>query len=193
MSKDESREEQYLPQSQTAQMGGRDIKESIKYRRRAQEAERRCAILEAEIEDMRATTTGEADALQAAMTDARRQIDALQQEIADVTRQGDLDRALLRAGACDVETASAIATRRLQAADEMPADLDEFAKDLLEEKPFLKAQARTVLPPIGTSTQSQKAGGASRATVLNNLAETATKSGKTRDVVSYMRLKRAAK
>jgi len=185
MSKDTTQEGQIGQTAQTV------VRESIKYRRRAQEAERRCAVLEAELEKLRASTVNEGELLQATLDDARRQIDALQDKLSELERDRDLERALVRAGAVDIETASAVAKQRLQTAAEPPKDLNEFAQNLLDEKASLRAEPKTAFSPLGTSTQSAKASGDSRASVLKKLAETATRTGRTQDILSYMRLRRA--
>jgi len=170
------------------------IQESIKYRRRAQEAERRVEALEAEINDLRDGRDQQAASLQAQLDQARAEAETLHGRLADLERDRNLERALAQAGAADAETALALARERL-AGQDTPEDLAAFAKGLLEEKPHLRGvppQAATVrpaaLPPKTAGAKPASDDAPRRA--AQRLADHARQSGRHGDVLAYMRARR---
>ncbi len=169
------------------------IQESIKYRRRAQEAERRLEALEAEIADLRDGHDHHAAALQAQLDQAHTAADALRGRLADLERDRTLERELARAGAADTETALALAHERL-AGQEAPEDLAAFAKALLKEKPQLRGAPKQ--PTARTAALPPKTAGAKPASddaprrAAQRLADQARQTGQTGDVLAYMRARR---
>ncbi len=175
------------------------IQESIKYRRRAQDAERRLEAVEAELADLRRSRDQHAAALQAQLDQTQAEAEALRRRLADLERDRLLERELLRAGAADAETALALARERL-AQGEPPEDLAAFAKALLDEKPHLRAgpnpatgpvPGRATPPPVlppATAGAKPPAEGPQR--TVRRLADQARQSGRPADLLAYMRARR---
>jgi len=170
------------------------IQESIKYRRRAQEAERRLEALEAEINDLRDGRDQHAAGLQAKLDQARAEAETLRGRLAELERDRDLERELARAGAADTETALALARQRLAGA-EPPDDPAAFAKALLAEKPHLRgtpvtpATDRPAALPTKTAGAKPAAADAPRR-AAQRLADQARQTGRPSDVLAYMRARR---
>jgi hypothetical protein len=184
---------------QSASSGGRQepqavIRESAKYRRRAQEAERRAEALEAELEAMRGEREEESSRLGADLTAARGEADSLRGRVEAIERDRRLEREFLAAGCADVEAAVALARHRL-AGQEPPEDLKTFARALLAEKPHLRgepaAAAGAAARGLGPCTTGVKPAGASgQRRVLDRLADQARQTGNAKDVMTYMRARR---
>lgn len=171
------------------------IQESIKYRRRAQDAERRTEALEAELADLRDGRDQHASALQARLDQTEAEAESLRGRLEGLERDRNLERALAQAGAADTESALALARERLAGRD-TPDDLADFARALLEEKPHLAgtpAQAsprRPVLPPKTAGARPASDDAPQRA--ADRLAERARETGRHGDVLAYMRARRGA-
>jgi len=184
---------------QSALSGGRQepqavIRESAKYRRRAQEAERRAEALEAELEAMRRDREEESSRLGADLTAARSEAEDLRGRVEAIERDRRLEREFLSAGCADVEAAVALARHRL-AGQEPPEDLKTFARALLAEKPHLRgesaAAAGAAARGLGPCTTGVKPAGASgQRRVLDRLADQARQTGNAKDVMTYMRARR---
>lgn len=171
------------------------IQESIKYRRRAQEAERRAEALEIEINSLRQAEQGRGAALEAELDQARAEAQTLRARLTDLEHNRDLERELAKAGCADAETAMALAKQRL-AGGESPEDLAAFAKALLEEKPHLRgasvAHPVSEPAPLPPRTSGAKpAGENAPCRAAQRLAERARQTGNTGDVMAYMRARRA--
>jgi len=170
------------------------IQESIKYRRRAQDAERRAAALEAEIQNLRQAQDERAASLEARLAEAAAEAETLRRKFDVLERDRQLERELVRAGCADTETALALAHQRLASGD-APSDLAAFAKGLLEEKPHLRGKASTppaaagrALPPPTAAVKPAAANEPRRAAA--RLAEQARESGSAGDLLAYMRARR---
>ena len=171
------------------------IQESIKYRRRAQDAERRAAALEAEIQNLRQAQDERAASLEARLAEAAAEAETLRRKFDVLERDRQLERELVRAGCADTETALALAHQRLASGD-APSDLAAFAKGLLEEKPHLRAKAPAplaagpgrALPPPTAAVKPAAANEPRRAAA--RLAEQARDSGNAGDLMAYMRARR---
>jgi hypothetical protein len=184
---------------QSASSGGRQepqavIRESAKYRRRAQEAERRAEALEAELEAMRGEREEESSRLGADLTAARSEAEDLRGRVEAIERDRRLEREFLSAGCADVEAAVALARHRL-AGQEPPEDLKTFARALLDEKPHLRGEpavaAGAAARGLGPCTTGVKPAGASgQRRVLDRLADQARQTGNAKDVMTYMRARR---
>ena len=184
---------------QSASSGGRQepqavIRESAKYRRRAQEAERRAEALEAELEAMRGEREEESSRLGADLTAARSEAEDLRGRVEAIERDRRLEREFLAAGCADVEAAVALARHRL-AGQEPPEDLKTFARALLAEKPHLRGEPAVAVGAaargLGPCTTGVKPAGASgQRRVLDRLADQARQTGNAKDVMTYMRARR---
>ena len=184
---------------QTASSGGRQepqavIRESAKYRRRAQEAERRAEALEAELEAMRGEREEESSRLGADLTAARGEADSLRGRVEAIEHDRRLEREFLAAGCADVEAAVALARHR-RAGPEPPEDRKTVARALLAEKPHLRgepaAAAGAAARGLGPCTTGVKPAGTSgQRRVLDRLADQARQTGNAKDVMTYMRARR---
>jgi hypothetical protein len=181
--------ERYSPQS--------FIQESIKYRRRAQEAERRAEALEAEVQALREAQDGRAAALETELAQARSDAEAFRGRLEAVEQDRRLERELHRSGCADTETALALARDRL-AGREPPEDLAAFARSLLEEKPHLctasdAPTARAAPQGLPPRTSAAKPSGQPPVRrITDRLAEQARQSGSSHDLMAYMRARRTA-
>ncbi len=169
------------------------IQESIKYRRRAQDAERRAEALEAELADLRDGRDQHTSALQVRLDQAQAEAESLRDRLAGLERDRDLERTLAQAGAADTESALALARERL-AGGQTPDDLAAFAKALLEEKPHLRKAAApsgdrpAALPPMTAGAKPAADDAPQRA--ARRLADRARETGRHGDVLAYMRARR---
>jgi hypothetical protein len=166
------------------------VQESIRYRRRAQEAERRAESLETEIQSLRDGQDGRAVTLESDLAQARAEALALRRRLETTQRDRRMEREFARAGCVDPETALALARERLADADE-PADLPAFVRGLLDEKPHLRptgaAPAAASLPP--RSAAPKPAGPPVR--TVDRLAERARATGNPGDLAAYMKARRS--
>ena len=172
------------------------VQESIKYRRRAQEAERRAEALETEIQALREAQDGRASSLENELAQTRNEAETLRGRLEAVERDRRLERELFRAGCTDTETALALARERLLGG-QPPEDLAAFARTLLEEKPHLRTvpDAPGTSPgPRGLPPRTAAAKPSSQPPVrriADRLAEQARQSGSATDLMAYMRARRA--
>jgi hypothetical protein len=173
------------------------IQESIKYRRRAQEAERRTETLEAELQQLRQAEGQRAASLEADLAQARAESEALRQRVEAVERDRRLERELAKAGCGDLEAGLAVAHERM-AGGTPPDDLAALARSLVAEKPHLRGEAAGAgspgaaagnLPPPSAGAKPGGSGAVRRA--VDRLAERARETGNTTDVMAYMRARRA--
>jgi hypothetical protein len=174
------------------------VQESIKYRRRAQEAERRAEALETEVQALREAQDDRGGALEQELAQVRGEAETLRRQVETVQRERSLERELARAGCADTETALALARERLaDLGAPGPEDLAAFARSLLEEKPHLRtaadvparAGATRGLPP--RTVAPQPPAHATPRRMADRLAEQARQSGSSTDLMAYMRARRA--
>lgn len=168
-----------------------DVRESIRYRRRAQQAEERCQAMEAELDALRQGQSDEQASADTMLADERRRRETLEHQLASLETERRLERELIRAGARDPETAMLVARQRLAArGDEADADVELLAREVLEEKPYLKTAIREDVPPLGRSARGAQGQVAGRQHRAEKLATTARASGRRADIVEYMRARR---
>ena len=161
------------------------VAESIKYRRRAQQAEGRLQQYEQELEESRASLARRAEEL--ASAEAQRD-EAMQQLTASQNRLA-AQRLLGEAGVVDIEAASLLLSKRIDLGGEVSADqIGRGVEELLLDKPYLLESAAT-LPPSTASARDASAGVTAR---LARAAEQAAKTGGRRQVAEYLRLRRQA-
>jgi hypothetical protein len=161
------------------------VTESIKYRRRAQQAEGQLETLQQQIDQLRTELEGRDDQLAA----AEAQRDEAQHRLRAAETRSMAERALQQAGVVDLEAASVLLARRVDLSQE---DLDEDAiagevEQLLVDKPFL-CRTPGSLPPSSASSREDESTPAAR---LSEVARQAAHSGSRRDIAEYLRLKRA--
>jgi hypothetical protein len=173
------------------------IQESIKYRRRAQEAERQAEALETELQQLRQAESERAAGLETDLAQARTEAEALRERVEAIERDRRLERELARAGCGDIEAGLAVAHERL-AGEAPPEDLAALARSLVAEKPHLRGAASGAalpgaaagnLPPPSAGVKPDADTGVRRA--AQRLAERARETGNPTDVMAYMRARRA--
>lgn len=148
------------------------VAESIRYRKRAQSAEKKVEELAAELAEAKAQAANTAEQLQ------------------NVQNEQKLLRKLAAAGAADLEAAVLIARARME--DEPQADVDGVIEQLRKEKQYLFAGSSA---RGGDGAAAQKTAGAkdkvaSGHTVLDTAAKRAATSGNRIDLQRYLRLRR---
>ena len=144
------------------------LSETIRYRKRAQSAERKIEDLAGQLAETKAETKAMADQL----------------ECVQVEQQ--LIHKLAAAGTVDLETALLIAKTRMKGESE--ADIDSVIKQLRKEKQYL------FLAPSGIVTAKKTAGAKERIegsqTVLEKAAKRAATTGSRIDLQEYLKLRR---
>lgn len=143
------------------------VNEAIRYRKRAQSAERQAAGLEQQLKLSREKNeelSGQLDKLK------------LEQKVA---------ASLIKAGVKDMEAAVLITNARMESEGE---DVDSVIDQLKKEKGYLFADIETSTAASRTAGVKQRTGGAQA--VLENSAKRAAVSGSRTDVHDYMRVRR---
>jgi len=144
------------------------ITESIRYRRRAQSAEK------------------QAQELTDQLTQANETISQISQDLEGLQRDQELTRKLSAAGAVDLEAALLVAKARMK--DQTEADIDACVEQLRNEK-------RHLFGPVPEAvTQRRTAGAKDRTahnqTALQRAAAQAAQSGTRADLQHYLKLRR---
>ncbi len=144
------------------------VGEAIRYRKRAQSAEKSVASLEEQVGELKAKN------------------EQLAGDLGDVRLDHELASKLSAAGVCDVEAAVLIAKARMEGMD--GADVDGVIERLREEKGYLfGARERGA---IAVKTAGVKDGVSGGRRVLENRAKAAAVSGSRVDLHEYMRVRR---
>ncbi len=162
------------------------VGESIRYRRRAQQAESRCEELEQQLEELQSQMERRSDELAAAES----QRDETLSRLTETDNARRVERRLAAAGVTDFETAGLLLSRRVDLTEELDDEaLDRRVEQLLLDKPFLRstAAAGAALPPVSASPRA----GDAAAGQLAHAAERAAQTGNRRDVADYLRLRRS--
>jgi len=167
-----------------------DVRESIRYRRRAQEAEQRCEDLQAQLDELQRSRQTDVGGLEEQLAAERRNREQLEQRLSASDTDRRLQHELIRAGARDPETALLVARQRLAEADDAEVDLADLARTVLGEKPYLKQPEREEVPPIGRSAQGERPAGSGGRARAEKLAHAARSSGRPADLAEYMRARR---
>ena len=166
------------------------VAESIKYRRRAQQAEARVNEFEQQLKELHTQLDGRNDEL--ATAEAQR--DETNMRLAEVENSRNVDRMLAEAGAVDLEAASLLLARRVDLTKDLADDqLRGVVEQLLQSKPFLRA-GDAVIPgrAMPSVTSSARGPQLSEATQIAAVAQRATASGNRKDMAEYLRLRRQA-
>jgi len=144
------------------------VAESIRYRKRAQSAEKK---LEALVDQL---------------ADAKAQTAKLSEQLSSIQTEQKLMRQLAAAGAIDLETTVLIAKARMQ--DHTEADVDGVIEQLKKEKQYLFSSAS------GTAMTRKTAGAKERKinnqTILERAAKKAATTGNRADLQEYLKLRR---
>ena len=145
------------------------VTESIRYRRRAQSAEKK------------------SESLAEQLTEASQKIGRLEQDLSELQVEQTLVRKLAAAGAIDLETAVLVAKARLEGHGK--ADVDACVEQLRREKAHLFGSVAE------TATFRKTAGAKDRVkqtqTALEQAAARAAKTGSRADLQHYLKLRRS--
>jgi len=166
-------EENILSEDTAGHSDGESLKlvpvtESIRYRRRAQSAEKKV------------------EALTEQLAQAKARACEIAGQLSNVEVEQKLTRKLAVAGAVDLETAVLIAKARIEGQDD--ADLDGVIEQLKKEKQFLFAGtgvAATAKKTAGVKDRIQNS-----QTILEGAAKKAATTGSRTDLQEYLRLRR---
>jgi len=144
------------------------VAESIRYRKRAQSAEKKIETLAEQL------------------AQANSQVSEMAKELSSIRVEQKLTHKLAAAGAVDLETAMLIAKAKIEA--ETEADLDGVIKQLKKEKQYLFAGTSTA------ATAKKTAGAKDRMqnsqTILERAAKKAATTGNRTDLQEYLKLRR---
>lgn len=144
------------------------VAESIRYRKRAQSAEKKIEVLTEQL------------------TEANTQTAQMSEQLSSIQAEQELVRKLTAAGTVDLEAAVLIAKAR--AKDQNEADLDGVIEQLKKEKQYLFGGAP------GTVTAKKTAGARERIsnnqTIIEKAAKRAATTGSQTDLQEYLKLRR---
>ena len=144
------------------------VAESIRYRKRAQSAEKRVEVLNE------------------GLAEAKSQLTKMSEQLSDIQAEQKLTRKLAAAGTVDLETAVLLAKVRMEGQTE--ADLDSVVEQLKKEKQYLFGSVS------GAVTAKKTAGAKERMTnnqtVLERAAKKAATTGNRTDLHEYLKLRR---
>ena len=161
------------------------VAESIKYRRRAQQAEERLQQVEQQLKEVRQQIEQRAD--ETAQAEAQR--DEARQQIVEMHNRILAERLMGQAGVIDLEAACTLLQGRLDLGEELDEDaIVRGVEGLLLDKPFLRASS----PPLPPATASARMVPGAGAAQLAQAADRAAHSGGRKDVANYLRLRRQA-
>jgi hypothetical protein len=152
------------------------VAESIRYRKRAQSAEKKAEMLNEQL------------------TEAKSQAAKMSEQLNDIRLEQKLMRRLNAAGAVDLEAAVLIAKAKLEGDND--ADLDGLIKQLKKEKQYLFAEIdTTALRTMGDAMAAKKTAGArdrmqNSQAVLERAAQKAATTGNRTDLQEYLKLRR---
>jgi hypothetical protein len=146
------------------------VAESIRYRKRAQSAEKK------------------AEALSEELAEAKAKASEMATKLSNIQVEQELTRKLATAGAVDLETAVLLAEAKVGAGGQ--ADLDGVVEQLKKEKQYLFAGQQ---PAAATATKT--AGAKDRMqnsqSILERAAKRAATTGNRADLQEYLRLRRS--
>lgn len=166
------------------------VGESIKYRRRAQQAETKLAELDRTVKDLQSQLDGRGEELAA----AEAQRDEARSGLVEAQNRSSAQQMLMQSGVVDLETATMLLSKRVDLASEIdPQALTAKIEELLLDKPFLLGVGggggQRSLPPKTASGRQGRQGIPGR---LAQAAQQAVTTGNRRDIAQYLRLRRQA-
>ncbi|HUT46245.1 MAG TPA: hypothetical protein VMX36_08150 [Sedimentisphaerales bacterium] len=144
------------------------VAESIRYRKRAQSAEKKI------------------EALTEQLAQAKSQTAELSEQLSDIQTEQKLMRQLAAAGAVDLETAVLIARARMQ--DKVDADVTGVIEQLKKEKQYLFSGNSPGAAPTKTAGARDRV--TNSQTLLERAAKKAATTGNRTDLHEYLKLRR---
>jgi hypothetical protein len=161
------------------------VTESIKYRRRAQQAEGHLQKLEQQLTELKQQMQTHQDQL----AQAQSQRDQLQRQLVTTENRRSAEQMLSHCGVLDIQAATSLLSQKLNLSEELsPESLSHNVEELLLDKPYLRHELAK--PSLPTRTASARAGISSLSTQLSQVAQQAATSGDRRDIAQYLRLRR---
>jgi hypothetical protein len=147
------------------------VAESIRYRKRAQSAEKK-------VED-----------LTEQLAQAKSQATKISERLSDIEAEQKLTSKLAAAGSVDLETAVLLARARMEG--QTNADLDSVIEQLKKEKQYLFGGGGGVVTAKKTAGAKESAyGGTNNQTALERAAKKAATTGNRTDLQEYLKLRR---
>ena len=147
------------------------VAESIRYRKRAQSAEKK-------VED-----------LTEQLAQAKSQVTKISEQLSDIQAEQKLTCKLAAAGSIDLETAVLLAKARMEGKTQ--ADLDGVIEQLKKEKQYLfGGVGGTVTAKKTAGAKESTNGGINNQTVLERAAKKAATTGNRTDLQEYLKLRR---
>lgn len=147
------------------------VTESIRYRKRAQSAEKKV------------------EALVEQLVEAKSQITTMSEQLSNIQAEQKLTRKLAAAGTVDMETAVLLAKAKMEGQTE--ADLDGVIEQLKNEKQYLFGSvSRTVRTKKTAGARESAYGGTNNQTILERAAKKAATTGNRTDLQEYLKLRR---
>jgi hypothetical protein len=147
------------------------VAESIRYRKRAQSAEKKVENLTEQL------------------AQAKSQVTKISERLSDIEAEQKLTRKLAAAGSVDLETAVLLARARMEG--QTDADLDGVVEQLKKEKQYLfGGPAATVTAKKTAGARESAYGGTNNQTVLERAAKKAATTGNRADLQEYLKLRR---
>ena len=163
------------------------VAESIKYRRRAQQAEAQIQEVEQQLGDLQAQLEDRNNQL----ASAEAQRDESRQQLTFAENRLLAERRLAEVGVVDIETATDLLAKRINLHEEIDSEaLARHVEELLLDKSFLLdngGMPAGSLPPQTASPRSQRQSATAQLTAA---AQRAALTGNRRDVAEYLRLRR---
>jgi len=145
------------------------VAESIRYRKRAQAAEKKTEILAEQL------------------AEAKSQSEKMAEKLSDIEVEQKLMRKLAAAGTVDMETVVLIAKARMKDSDQ--ADMDGLIVQLKKEKQYLFADSgNSTVPPKKTAAAKDRM--TNNQTILERAAKKAATTGNRTDLQEYLKLRR---
>ena len=144
------------------------VAESIRYRKRAQSAEKKI------------------EGLTEQLAQAQQQSEKLSEQLSDIRAEQDLMRKLISAGAVDVESAVLLARARMQ--DKTNSDPDAVIEQLKKEKQYLFEHTGKNVTVTKTAGAKERDTGVH--TILERAAKKAAATGNRTDLHEYLKLRR---
>ena len=144
------------------------VAESIRYRKRAQSAEKKLEVLTEQL------------------AEAKAQTEKISEQLSTVETEQKLTHKLVAAGAVDLETATLIAKARMQ--NQTEADLDGVIEQLKKEKQYLFGGIGNTVTPGKTAGARERV--ANNQSVLERAAKKAATTGNRADLHEYLKLRR---
>jgi len=147
------------------------VTESIRYRKRAQSAEKKV------------------EALMEQLAEAKSQITTMSEQLSNIQAEQKLTRKLAAAGTVDMETAVLLAKAKMEGQTE--ADLDGVIERLKNEKQYLFGSISGTVRTKKTAGAKESAyGGTNNQAILEKAAKKAATTGNRTDLQEYLKLRR---